>query len=104
MSTLDPDITRAPVTTPVLNITTPVLPLAVAGWTLRITVNTLDPISGTYRTIISTPGAVTVSEQIYAIITVPVDWRPPVLLSSGIIVAKIGWPLLSCCSGGEQCD
>ena len=90
------DVTRAPDTM------IPVLPLTDAGWTLGSSVNTSV---GTRVTslITSTPGAVTVSVQIYAI-TVPEDWRPLVLLSSGLIAAKKVWPLLSCCSGGGQCD
>ena len=78
-----------------------VLPLADAGWA-GSTVHTLDDTMGT-NPIISTPGAVTVSEQMAAI-TVLVDCNPIAGHSSGIIVAKIGWPLLSCCSGGEQCN
>ena len=91
---LDRDVTRPPVTTPIL-------PLADAGWA-GSTVHTLDDTMGT-NPIISTPGAVTVSEQMAAI-TVLVDCNPIAGHSSGIIVAKIGWPLLSCCSGGEQCN
>ena len=88
---LGPNVTRGPATT------TQVLPLAVAGWTVSSGVHTLYEPRVTYL-IISTPGAVTVSVQI-SVITVPEDWRPLVLLSSGLIAATIGWPLLSCCSG-----
>ena len=78
--TLDSDVTRAPA------INSRVLPLAVAGWTL-CSVNTHVGTRETYLTT-STPGAVTVSVQIYAL-TVPVDCRLLVHLSSGLIVAKI---------------
>ena len=95
------DVTRAPVTI------IPVLPLADAGWTLGSGVNTLVGIIVTTYIPTSTPGAVTASVQIQIsaifVITVLVDWRPLVLLSSGLIAAKIGWPLLSC-SGGGKCD
>ena len=80
-----------------------VLPLADVGWTFDISVNTLVDTIATYLIIISTPGAVTVFVQMVAI-TVPVDWRPLVLLSSGLIAAKILWIYLSWCSGGGQCD
>ena len=75
------DVTRGPATT------TQVLPLADAGWTLGSSVNTSVGTIAIYH-IISTPGAVTVSVQI-SVTTVPVDWRPLVLLSSVLIGAKI---------------
>ena len=88
------DVTRAPVTI------IPVLPLADAGWTLGSGVNTLVATRVTYL-ITSTPGAVPVSVQI-SVLTVPVDWRPLVLLPSGLIAPKIEWVLLSSRSGGGQ--
>ena len=97
LRTLDGDVSREPAN----NSTIPPLPLAVAGRTQGI-VHTLERTPATYA-LKSTPGAVTVSEQMAAI-TVVVDCNPIAGHSSGIIVAKIGWPLLSCCSGGEQCD
>ena len=76
------DVTRVPANT------IPVLPLADPGWTPgSASVNTLVDTIATYLNI-STPGAVTVSVQIYAL-TVPVDWRLLVHLSSGHIVTKI---------------
>ena len=89
---LGPNVSRGPATT------TQVLPLAVAGWTLG-SVNTLEVTPATYH-LTGTPGAVTVSVQIY-VIAVPEDWPE---LFSGHISPKIGWPLLSCYSGGRQCD
>ena len=76
------DVTRVPANT------IPVLPLADAGWTPgSASANTLVDTIAAYLNI-STPGAVTVSVQIYAL-TVPVDCRLLVHLSSGHIVTKI---------------
>ena len=104
---LDRDITRMPAIMPVL-------PLADAGWALGSSVNTLVGTIAAYLNT-STPGAVPASVQISAITLLPVDWRPPVqghyqnipalvLQSNGLIASKKVWPLLSCCSGGGQCD
>ena len=91
------DVTRLPVPASII----PVLPLADAGWAVS-SVNTTVGTNVTYRHT-STPGAVTITVQ-RVVITLPVDWRPPVhLLASGHIAAKMVWPRISC-SGGGQCD
>ena len=99
---LDCDVTREfPVT-----IIIHVLPLAVAGWTPSSAHALDETIIATSYPPISMPGAVTVSVQIAAI-TLPVDWRPLLLLSSGLIAVMIPHPtspILSCCSGDGQCD
>ena len=94
------DVTRLRATTIITMI---VLPLSDPGWTVSSSVNTLVATTMATYPPTSMPGAVSVSRQISAI-TLPVDWGSLVLLSSGQIAAKIGWPLRSCCSGGGQGD
>ena len=74
------DVTRLPV-----RIIT-VLPPPDVGWTLS-PVPTADDTKPTYPMLTSTPGAVAVSVQ-KVVITVPVDWCPLMLLSSGHISAE----------------
>ena len=98
---LDRDVTRGfPVA-----IFIQVLPLAVVGWTLR-SAHTLDGTIVISQLPTSMPGAVTVSVQ-KANIAHQVDWRPLLLLSSQLPIAKIyryTSPLLSCFFGDGHCD
>ena len=97
LTALGCDVTRAPDITII-----PELPLTDAGWTL-CSAHTSDEQSAN-SIFTNNPGAGTVSVQIDGVIFLLEDWRPLVHLSSGLIAAKKGWPHLSCCSGGGQCD
>ena len=77
-----------------------VLPLADVGWT-GSSVHTPDVSDVTYP-LTGSPGAVTLSDQNPAT-NLAID-RGPLVLSNGRIGAEIRWKLLSCFSGGGQCD
>ena len=102
---LDRDVTKVPES---INITIQVFPLAGAVRTLS-SVHTQVETIGTYRntsmpgTCIIGIGTVSFSVQI-SVMTVLVDWRPLLVFSSGLKSSTINCPLLSCCSGGGQCD
>ena len=102
LPTLDRDVTGDVVTSVIVMV----LPLTDRGWTLGTGVHappaTVCWRMPTHHTIIM-PDSVTVSVHIFAI-AVLVDWRPLVLLSSGLIGANGISKPPTCCSDANHCD